>query len=114
MGILLITVGNSNAQFYSRGEDPGKLKWEQIRSDHFRVIYPEEFRQEAGRMTHILESYYEPNSAYLKHRPKPIPVILHNHSVLSNGFVAWAPKRMELVTKVVMVVIIRLEDMVKQ
>ena len=49
-------------------------------------------------MTHILEFYYEPNSAYLNHRPSPIPVILHNHSVRSNGFVAWAPKRMELVT----------------
>ena len=99
--MLLVSFIQANpafGQFYSMGADPGNLKWEQIRTDHFRVIFPVDFRQEARRMTHLLESYYEPNSACLDHRPAPIPVILHNRSVLSNGFVAWAPKRMELVT----------------
>jgi hypothetical protein len=97
-GMLFITAGISPAQFYNKGQDPGYLKWEQIRSANFRVIYPREFGSEAQRMAHILESYYDANSAYLDHRPKSIPVVLHNHSVLSNGFVAWAPRRMELVT----------------
>jgi len=98
LATLLLTVTNAEGQFYSKGQDPGYLKWEQIRTDHFRVIFPESFKAEAGRMAHILETYYEPNSAYLKHSPKPISVVLHNQSVISNGFVAWAPKRMEVVT----------------
>jgi hypothetical protein len=98
LGLFLFLAPGSGAQFYNQGADPGSLKWEQIRTDHFRVIYPVDFQDEARRMTHILESYYEPNSACMQHRPAPIPVILHNYSVLSNGFVALAPKRMELVT----------------
>jgi len=97
-GILLLLVFSGYAQFYDQGEDPGYLKWRQIRTGHFRVIYPESFDREAQRLTNILEYYYEPNAGYLDHKPAQIPVILHSHSVLSNGFVAWAPKRMELVT----------------
>jgi len=97
-GILLFLVLPGHTQFYNQGEDPGYLKWRQIRTGHFRIIYPESFDQEAQRLTNILEYYYEPNAGYLDHKPAKIPVILHNHSVRSNGFVAWAPKRMELVT----------------
>ncbi len=97
-GILLLLVFSGYAQFYNQGEDPGYLKWRQIRTGHFRVIYPESFDKEAQRLTNILEYYYEPNAGYLDHKPAQIPVILHSHSVRSNGFVAWAPKRMELVT----------------
>jgi hypothetical protein len=96
--VLVFSLSSAPAQFYNMGQNPGRLKWEQILTDHFKVIYPKQFRQEAFRMTHLLDSYYESNSAYLDHRPGPIPVVLHNQSVLSNGFVAWAPKRMELVT----------------
>jgi hypothetical protein len=96
--ICVFLALSGHAQFYKQGEDPGNLKWRQIRTGHFRVIYPEEFDHEAQRLTNILEYYYQPNSAYLDHKPAQIPVILHNHSVRSNGFVAWAPKRMELVT----------------
>ncbi len=95
---LLLAASTSFAQFYDKGQDPGGIKWENIRTDHFQVIFPEDFQSEGQRMAHILESYYIPNSDYLNHRPKPIPVILHNHSVRSNGFVSWAPKRMEVVT----------------
>lgn len=97
-GILFFMGLSGHAQFYNQGEDPGYLKWRQIRTGHFRVIYPEGFDHEAQRLTNILEYYYEPNAGYLDHKPAKIPVILHNHSVRSNGFVAWAPKRMELVT----------------
>jgi hypothetical protein len=86
------------SQFFTRGEDPGYIKWNQIQSDHFKMIYPSEFSSEAKRMTNLLEYYYERNSSCLNHRPRKIPVVLHNHSVYSNGFVAVAPRRMELVT----------------
>lgn len=97
-GSILLATLQCRAQFYDHGQDPASLKWEQIRSEHFRLVFPADFGGEARRMAHILETYYEPNSTFLNHRPSSIPVVLHNHSVLSNGFVAWAPKRMELVT----------------
>jgi hypothetical protein len=86
------------SQFYTQGDDPASLHWEQIHTNHFQVIFPEEFVDEASRLCSILEFYYPSNSSFLNHQPSRIPVVLHNQSVLSNGFVAWAPRRMELVT----------------
>jgi len=96
--ICVISISIGHAQYYTQGEDPASLKWNQINTDHFKVIFPGEFSTEAQRTTYLLEFYYDQNPGYLNHQPGKIPVILHNRSVLSNGFVAWAPKRMELVT----------------
>ncbi len=46
----------------------------------------------------LLEEYDAANSAQLNHQPGKIPVILHNTSAISNGFVVWAPKRVEMFT----------------
>ena len=94
---VIFTLTDLHGQFFSRGQDPASLKWKQIRTGHFRVIFPEEFNQEAQRFTGLLERYYESSSDQLGHRPRSIPVVMHNHSVISNGFVSWAPKRMEVV-----------------
>ena len=94
---LVVTCGGY-AQYYTMGEDPASLRWNQINTDHFKVIFPEEFSSEARRTTYLLEFHYDQNAGYLEHLPRKIPVVLHNRSVRSNGFVAWAPKRMELVT----------------
>lgn len=93
-----LDIPNGYTQFFTLGEDPGYLKWSKIQSDHFKMIYPSELSSEAKRMTQLLEYYYEQNSSGLDHRPHKIPVVLHNHSVYSNGLVAVAPRRMELVT----------------
>ena len=94
---MLFCIVNLHAQFFSKGADPAGLKWNQIKTGHFKVIFPEDFSDEAQRFTHILEKQYDSSSDQLGHRPRPIPVIIHNHSVLSNGFVSWAPRRMEVV-----------------
>lgn len=96
--LLCLASTGATAQIFQAGDDPSSLKWEQIRTGHFQVIFPEGFTQEARRMTSVLEAQYDTNAAVLDHRPGRIPVILHNQSVSSNGFVTWAPKRMELVT----------------
>lgn len=96
--IWMISISFGYAQYYTQGEDPASLRWKQINTDHFKVIFPAEFSAEARRTTCLLEFYYDQNADYLNHQPRKIPVILHNRSVQSNGFVAWAPKRMELVT----------------
>ena len=91
--VLPVPVG---AQYFESGQDPAFLKWKQIDSPHFKVIYPEDFSAEAQRMANILEYAYDLVPATLNHDPKKISVIIHNYSSRSNGFVAWAPKRMEI------------------
>ncbi|MGC9470352.1 MAG: hypothetical protein ACP5D1_02290 [Bacteroidales bacterium] len=85
-------------QYFTTGEDPASLRWEQFSTTHFRLIYPAGFRENAFRMADILEYYRENVSRPLGHDPGKIPVILHNHTAESNGLVAWAPKRIEMFT----------------
>jgi hypothetical protein len=85
-----------SGQYYESGQDPASLKWSQLETPHFKVIYPVTFANEGHRLANILEHAYSLVPVALDHPPRKISVIVHNHSVESNGFVAWAPKRMEL------------------
>ncbi|MBI9063645.1 MAG: hypothetical protein JEZ14_16810 [Marinilabiliaceae bacterium] len=94
--LIISTV--SNAQYYSSGSDPASIKWHQIKSPYFKVVFPEEFEREARRFTALLDSLYLHGSHSLDHTPKPINVLMHSRDAYSNGFVSWAPKRMEVYT----------------
>lgn len=97
---LFILLNNINAQYYTYGQDPASQKWRQIRTDNFRLIYPEIWENKARELAHFLEAIRQPLSSSLNSNPRPIPVVLRNQTMLSNGFVMWAPKRMEMVTTI--------------
>ena len=91
------------AQFYVAGSDKGSLKWRSIRTLGWEVIYPEGCDSLAREYARTLEEFrplvgagtpYMPNSEYRR----PMPVILHSRSAISNGMVSWSPRRMELYT----------------
>ena len=86
------------AQYYVLGEDPSGIKWRQINTDNFQIIYPAGVETEAQRMASIIEKVYHFAGVSLQHQPSKISVILHTSTVRSNGFVAWAPSRVELFT----------------
>lgn len=88
----------ANGQYYQTGQDPSSIRWRQINSEHFQVIFPEEFENEAQRVAFVLNKVYDYGSKSLNSNPRRISVILHTHTVNSNGMVAWTPKRMELYT----------------
>jgi hypothetical protein len=93
---FLLINSYSWCQFYDSGGESVLLPWRQIKTTNFQVIFPSEFEKQAQRLANILEYIYDAESKSLNHKPKPISVIIHSHSVTSNGFVSWAPKRMEL------------------
>ncbi|HYW94225.1 MAG TPA: hypothetical protein VE870_01410 [Bacteroidales bacterium] len=86
----------AGAQFYEYGQDPASIKWKYINTKKFKVIFPEGFGDEAGRVLTRFEQYSNLNSAQLHHTPGKIPIVLHTAAAVSNGFVVWAPKRVEL------------------
>ncbi len=92
----LILILPLQAQYYDTGEDPAKLKWLQIKTEHFRVIYPENFGAEGEIYARSLEESHRVLSAHYDVKKYRIPVIIHNYTTFSNGYVAWAPRRMEL------------------
>ncbi len=74
---------------------PPSIKWQQIKSGHFKIIYPKGLGEEAQRTANILENIYGPASRSLNARPRKFPVILQNQYAVSNGFVTIAPYRSE-------------------
>ena len=93
--LALLLSGNVHAQFYESGTEPASVRWQQIDTEHFRIIFPTDAVQEGQRAANTLEYIYKADGKTLKHQPAKIPVVLHNRTAFSNGFVSWAPKRSE-------------------
>lgn len=77
---------------------PASLKYNQIVTDHFNILFPEGFEKEGQRMANTLEHLHKPVSRTLGVEPRPIPLILQNQGTLSNGFVTLGPRRSEFFT----------------
>lgn len=100
--LCIFIYASASAQFYITGENPAKLKWNSICSEHYHIIYPKGSDSLSVEYARKLENFRIPVSrttGYLpggtgKHR---MPVVLHALNT-SNGSVAWAPKRMDLFT----------------
>jgi hypothetical protein len=74
------------------------IKWYQLNTTNFRILYPKGFDAQAQRVANTLETIREPEAKSMGVLPKKISVILQNQSSLSNGFVTLAPKRSEFYT----------------
>lgn len=96
--LLFLAASHANAQFFQTGQDPSQIKWRQINTDKFQVIFPEEFDKEAQRLSFVLSEVYKYGAKSSNFNPRKISVVLHTRTVKSNGLVAWAPKRIELFT----------------
>jgi hypothetical protein len=88
----------SKSQYFTLGTDPASVKWNKIKTEHFTVIFPKEFTQNAQYIANGFEHVFLAEGHSLNAWPKRFPVILHNRSVYSNAFVPYAPKRIEFLT----------------
>ena len=100
--IYILISFSASAQFYVNGDDPGRLKWNYIDTDSYRIIYPSESDSLAHIYARKLETFKVPVSRTTGYMVgsgdgKLMPVVLHTHKG-SNGSVAWAPRRMDFYT----------------
>lgn len=86
------------AQFYNFGTDPSFVKWSQIRTPDFRLVYPRGMDSLARVYLFNLEKMRPVVNKELLLDTKPISVVLHPYTTLSNGAVSWAPKVVNLIT----------------
>ncbi|WP_430932295.1 TolB family protein [Saccharicrinis sp. 156] len=84
------------SQYYTSGADPASIKWNRIETKNFRVVFPREFTEKGQYVAKILEEVYKYGGNSLQHKPRRINVLVHSETAYSNGFVSWAPKRIEL------------------
>ena len=93
---------SAHAQFFTNGDDPFG-RWYSIESQNYRIIYPKGLDSLARVYAGAMEKYRIPVSATSGFVPGQaikvkMPVVLHGYTALSNGSVAWAPKRMDAFT----------------
>jgi hypothetical protein len=93
---LLFRIISVSGQYYETGTDPAGLKWMQIKNDRYTLIYPESYGVAAIDYAHTLDRAVNSLSSLYKAKKIRIPIVIHNYTTLSNGYVAWAPRRMEL------------------
>ncbi len=79
-------------------QNPPGLRWQQVRTPHFRVLYPAGLDTAAQRTAQRLEAVHGPGGATLGVQAKPIAVVMQNQTTVSNGFVTFLPRHAEFFT----------------
>src|SRR6188508_1312787 len=74
------------------------VKWFQVNTPHFRVMFPEGYDAQAQRMANTLEYIHDAEAKSLGSSPRKISVLLQNQSSVSNGFVSQLPRKSEFYT----------------
>jgi len=93
--ILSIYSHKINAQIFDNSQPHFRVKWNQINTENFRLIFPQEFNKSAPTLANQLDQYLKFSSNNLDERPKKINIILQQNHILQNGFVQLAPRKSE-------------------
>src|SRR6478609_3309578 len=98
LAILLTFITFSSFTQTVLPNNPPSIKWYQVNTPNFKVIYQKGFEVQAQRMANTLEHIHDPEARTLGSKPKKISVVLQNQSSVSNAFVSILPRRAEFYT----------------
>lgn len=88
--LFILTFSKINCQF----QYPPSLKWNQIETQHFNIIFTQKNDSAAQCAANLLESSYKVVSKPLEVNPKKISLLLKSESTISNGYVTLGPRYM--------------------
>lgn len=95
--ICLLANVTGYCQFYDSGQDRYR-RLSIIKTEHFNVIFPESEMAIGQLYANSLEQAFQHGGQSLKWTPRRISAVLFTSSATANGEVAWAPRRMNLLT----------------
>ena len=84
------------AQFYPTQYRPAGLDWQELKTQHFNIVYPAGEDSAAWRTAYILEAHYDSTQNLTGGSLRNFPVILNNYNDRSNGFVTTGHFRSEI------------------
>ena len=96
--ILTLTSLNGFSQIFDNEQNPLSVKWREINSQGFKIIYPTELEKEAQRMANTIGKIYPFVGSSLNRQKTTIPIVFQNRGILANGFVQLAPKKSQFNT----------------
>ncbi|CAM4280792.1 WD40-like Beta Propeller Repeat [Pedobacter westerhofensis] len=94
----ILISDTAQAQVYDSEQNPFSVKWREINTSGFRIIYPVELETEAQRMANTIPGIFGRVGGSLGVKKARVPIILQNRGVIANGFVQLAPKKSEFFT----------------
>ena len=77
------------------GQSQPSLKWYQINTSHFRIIYPAGMEDDAQRTINAMENAYYDVGKSMGVTPRKIPIVLQNQTTDNNAFVTSERRRAE-------------------
>jgi hypothetical protein len=95
---IFFTIQEGTGQYYLIGTDPASVKWSQIKTPNFKVIYPRTLEGQGQYIANGLEYIYLPGSRSLYENTPRTPVIIHNQTTIPSSVTYIAPRRMEFFT----------------
>lgn len=93
--IYIIISHNIFAQIIDSDQAPSWIKWRQIQTGNFRLIYPEKFEKTATSLAKKIDTMITNSHQDLAIEPRKISIILQSHHVEQNGFAQLAPRKIE-------------------
>ena len=92
---LLCVALVARGQFVDLGQDATRVRWREIRTVDFQVIYPEWYEERAQVIANIYARLYA-HANTLGVRPRRMSMVVRADGGVSNGNAGWAPKKSEL------------------
>ena len=90
--LLILSTIYCSAQFVNFGQDRASLRWKQIKTDRFQIIYPDFFEKNAQKAANLFTRLYD-HANTLQFTPRKISVNLHADGGNSNGNEELAPRK---------------------
>lgn len=90
---IFLTNPQSQAQIFG-GTSP-RIKWEQVKTSHVRIIYPKAIDSTARKIASDITRINSSSEKTIGTKIKNINIVLRNQNLVSNGYVALSPFRSE-------------------
>ncbi|MEI8203239.1 MAG: hypothetical protein WCH34_09525 [Bacteroidota bacterium] len=95
LSFCILLSNNVSAQYFTTGQDAASIKWNQIKTDDFQIVFPSQNAIDAQLIANLLGKSKKNISQAFNISPRKISLLLHTQTSYPNAMVAWAPKRIE-------------------
>ena len=92
---LLLCFSSLFAQYNVSKTDNSRVKWREINTNEFQLVYPQSYELRAQRLALVLDTMFDHIGTTLGTNAPKIPILIHPYTAKSNGMTTWAPKRLE-------------------
>lgn len=92
---LIIFFVSLSIQAQNFGGQPPRMKWHQINTNDFRIIFSKGDDSTALRVANIIQNINKPTSETIGDKRRKINIVLQNQTLVSNGYVGMSPFKSE-------------------